>query len=158
MTGIIGVSPNMRSGVLGKPPAGTIRQIKFHNVGDNAATTSNFNHPGTAVGFDNKILASSHVILIYTATGIQNDTTAGTHFYPYWNGGSFGSTNVGGNVFANALFYGVTIQYTRESFAGQVLDVLPASSGNPLYSIYFALESINLEIQKAHLTLIEKIM
>ena len=158
MSGTVGGSPNMKSGVVGKYPAGMIRQIKFHNVGDHSASTSNFNHPGTAVGFDKNILATSDVILIYTATGIQNDTVAGTHFYPYWNGGSFGSTNAGGNVFANALFYGVTIQYTRESFAAQVVDTNPGSSGNPLYSIYFALESINLEIQKAHLTLMEKIL
>ena len=85
MSGIIGLSPNMKSGVLGKYPTGHVLQVKGDNVSPaapHALSTSGIRPYGTNLQVTMKCASTSNkLFLSATVPGIANDGLAGASLF-----------------------------------------------------------------------------
>ena len=85
MSGIIGVSPDMNSGIIGKQPAGNVLQVKIATVvnsvdGPNASGAGNPTFPIETGGFSAKGKNSFYNVAFHCAGGSGDGSTS-------WNGG-----------------------------------------------------------------------
>jgi len=155
MSGIIGVSPDMRSGVVGAFPTGQVIQVKTH-LPANLNNPSSSNWPSTALGFDNPIQSSSGVLVTFSATlvkEVDNSNSWTDHMNIYINGGGFSSTTDGPRI-GDGLLYKVYL-YVRDSFSGSAYDSAPDST-TPTYNLYLTINnSLNLGVYSPHFVLME---
>jgi hypothetical protein len=147
MSGIIGVSPDMRSGMVGKSPSGMIRQIKISPNMTQGSTTGNISL--TTIYFDTNIISGNRVILHATVT-IDKRTSAI---------GNSGDINIVGTdlsvTVCSNIGDGISNQYTILTPAGSAT-VIPTSSTNPGYYISFGnSNNADVEITQSRLTMYE---
>ena len=123
--------------------SGSIRQVKAFNIPNYAATNVDFNIPhAIGVGFDNPMSNSSNsVVLFFSVNSESYDTSTTSHWYGYWNGGSFPSlATSSSNRFADAVHYGHDGTSIRCQVGATEIDTNPGSL-NPLYSVHVNLGS-----------------
>ena len=100
MSGIIGVSPDMRSGVIGKYPAGHVLQKVGIRVTGGSYSTVNSSSFDAYSGLDTQItLRSDNSVIYYTLFASMTNYISGTeNYYQLSNfidtGSGFGSENV----------------------------------------------------------------
>ena len=135
MSGIIGVSPNMKSGLIGKYPVGHIVQ----SAGGQASAGSGVTSSSWQVNAPAFTLRSSsnHVMFSMFSTGVAR--TGSTAGQMYLTGGSFGTTTSGRHV-SDSFLYGLGDAERDQAYFG-ALDTNPGTSAT--YGMYFHNTSTN---------------
>jgi len=158
MTGIVN-STGARSGIIGTtvgtPAGGIVLQVKTHLPAFVALGTTSQNWPSTALGFDNPIIASSHVLMFFSAT--FEDTVAGAtnHVNVYFNGGGLDAGTSGRQIMSAEMYQNSGIAAVRTNVSGHTLDTAPPST-TPTYNLWFTMNlSINLNVNLGTFTFME---
>ena len=117
-------------------PAGMVRQVKRFGMGTGSNNANDISLPGTAVGFDNAILASSDVWIMCQGTFVRRSSHTDFYVKFFIAGGGLGSTQNGQVIHHNLGNYLDGI-HARIPFGGNAYDSSPGST-TPTYSVYAA--------------------
>lgn len=117
-------------------PASMVRQVKRFGMGTGSNDANDVSLPGTAVGFDNAILASSDVWIMCQGTFVRRSSHTDFYVKFFISGGGLGSTQNGQVIHKNLGNYLDGI-HARIPFGGNAYDSSPGST-TPTYSVYAA--------------------
>ena len=156
MSGTIGQSRDMRSGVVGTWPTGFVRQVTVKTLGALASGDTNTYLAGSPQ-FDNPILSTSDVFLIATGTVISRTANTSNNIslsFSSADGGSLGA-GASGTMFNFNLFSNVNHLHARFAFAGAILVTNPNTT-TPTYRVYATrVSGYNSEVEVSSMTLME---
>ena len=129
MSGIISISPDMRSGVVGKYPVGNVVQVSGGQASAGSGTQT-ASWQVNAPAFTLRSSSNNVMFSISTTACSRSSATAGVM---YLTGGGFGATTSGRQV-ADSLLQGM-VSGEREQQNFQAEDTNPGTSAT--YGMYF---------------------
>ena len=154
MSGIIGFSPNLKSGVVGKPPIGSVRQVKWRDMGAVATGSTEVYLPNT-FQFDRTILTSSDVWMTASGAGAIREASNDVNLDCYFSsadGGSLGEGASGARFVQDFEAY-TAHTHRHSSFTGTYLVTNPGST-TPTFKIYID-RAGDYEVHFIHMTIME---
>jgi len=135
--------------------AGMVRQVKWQNMGNVAAASSETYLPGT-IQFNNSIISTSQVMLFASGCGAKRTASNDNNLDAYFSsadGGSLGAGSSGFKWLQDFGAYSGTTNHKHDNFSGHYLVETPGTT-TPSYRIYID-RTQNYEIHFIHMSIWE---